>query len=70
MIALTTRTRSNSDLHNDDDRSDDKFFDETLVEAYKILYIKLNNECKTSEKQKVNIGVLLQDKTCLMATIS
>lgn len=37
--------------------------------AYKMLYLKWNKECKAIEK-KEKIEVLLQDKACLLTTIS
>lgn len=74
MMSLTTRVktrvRSKLNVHNDGDKIDDGLSDDALVEAYKLLYLKWNEECKASEKQKENIEVLLQDKARLIATVS
>lgn len=45
-------------------------YDDALDEAYKIQYLKWNDECKAGEKQKEEIEVLIQEKARLMATIS
>lgn len=50
MVAFTTHVRSKHNMHNDGDTSDEDMFDDALVEAYKMLYLKWNGECKASEK--------------------
>lgn len=67
---LTTHIRSILDVHNDDYTSDEDLSDDALVEAYKIMYLKWDDECKSDEKQKEKCEILLQDKARLMATIS
>lgn len=57
-------------MHNDGDTSDHELYDDTLVKAYKILYLKWITECKARNNQKEKFEVLFQDKACLMTTIS
>lgn len=70
VVEFTTHIWSGSDIHNNRDTSVDNLSSNVLVEAYKILYLKWNDEWKASEKKKDKIGFLLQDKARLMATIS
>lgn len=57
VVAFTTHIRTNLVVHNDVDRSDDDMSDYAFTEAYKILNIKWNKECRASEKQKENFEV-------------
>lgn len=59
-----------SNVQNNCDTSDEELFDDGLDEAYKMLYIKWNEDLKYSDKQRDNIQVLLLDKARLIATIS
>lgn len=70
VVSFTSCICSSSKLNNDDDASDDDMFNDELVETCQILYLKQNDECKVSKKKKDKVEVLLQDKACLMTTIS
>lgn len=63
VVEFTTHICSSSDIHNNRDTSVDDLSSNVLLKAYKILYLKWNDEWKASEKKKEKIGFLLQEKS-------
>lgn len=51
MVAFITRIRSNIDVYNDGDISDDRLSDDDLAKASKILCLKWIEEFKASKKE-------------------
>lgn len=43
VVSLTTHIRSNSNVNNDGNTSDDNLSDDVFAKAYKILYLKWTN---------------------------
>lgn len=46
-------------MYNDGDIGNDELSYDALDEAYKMLHLKWNEECKASEKQKGKIEIML-----------
>lgn len=69
VVSFIAHVRSKPIVYSDEESSDEDVSNDALAKAYKLLYLKLNEECRTCEKQRNKINVLLQEKSHLTSKI-